>query len=536
MKLGLILLMGLFLIGMAGADSGQITFRPGAGIGMDPTTPGDVEMWGGNVNNATYVNTTYISGFTIDGDLNTATHDVSGDAVVRPATITISSDGTDIVAVWRNGTILSKSSDFDIVMEAVIAVVVDKYSLHIIGKDDGSRYEIDSNHTFYNINELYIDASSAHFLVASEITGFEFNDVDYSTVKFGTIRGTSYTGIGIMLNDTDLLSVTVNQIDLFDKGFAIIEGSAQNSLDTDIWFQYIALCNDGLYIETYDMQGLRVNGNFINHCNNCSVCIHGMDSVAFNWNVINILAVEGAGTATYGVFMDGGGYGNKMKFPGFFGGHTIEFYDDMGGCEFELPEHGTVQYLETTPNPTSVVTGSTGGARQIIGNMELIGNAWGGYEKSYIYVINSQNCSDLTLDNCTIADNGNGTFRVTATGTSPKISLSDISFSGKLARYVYIKAKHVSGTVVSSARPFYYTTGGHGSSASYYKSFISPISYTSFRTTRLDMADLTAGGTDWTDNNILGVRYDIGGDGTTVLDIAYIAFVCEEAPGLTNVL
>lgn len=86
MKLVLILFMGLFLVGIAGADSGQITFRPGAGISMDATTPGDVEMWGGNVNNATFGN--FPGGYT--------------------AKVYIKDSG--VYAQWANGTIIYSGS------------------------------------------------------------------------------------------------------------------------------------------------------------------------------------------------------------------------------------------------------------------------------------------------------------------------------------------------------------------------------------------------------------------------------------------
>lgn len=54
----------------------------------------------------------------------------------------------------------------------------------------------------------------------------------------------------------------------------------------------------------------------------------------------------------------------------------------------------------------------------------------------------------------------------------------------------------------------FYTTGGHGFSASYYKNFSEITIAQGRQTIEIDMAALTAGGTDWTTNTITRLRFD----------------------------
>ena len=473
----------------------------------------------------------YLPASTMAGDLDTSTYNLLGDAIVRPAMITIMGDGTDIVAVYRNGTVLSKSTNFDTVFDAAIAVLpANGASLTIIGRDDGGQYQINSNHTISSKTLLSIDAKSARFKAAKNITPFHFLDVDYSAVDIGFIDGTSQTGTGIQLTECDLLSVRVVHVQYFDRGIAIVENNTQNSLDCDIYFQYISQCNDGIYIETYDVQGLRVRGNFINYCYNTSIRIRGMDSTALKWNDIEVLAVEGAGVTPYGVYITGGGYGNTMKIPGFLGGYTVNnLYDTMGGWFYTLPNHHTTLGTAVSSNSVGVMSYNDkfviDGSLQVNGIITEVGKL-----NTVFHTINAVNYEELTTFNCVLSDNGDGTFRLTSTGDTPRISLFNINVPGSLAQYVYIKAKAVQ-TGTTAPRAFYYVTSGHGFSPQYYKEWTG-ISSSDWTIRRLDMHDLTAGGDDWKNNDILGWRADFGGTHPVVYDIAYIVMVSEAAPGL----
>lgn len=61
MKLISVMIIALLLAGIGSAQNymPEFTMEPGAGIEMYSTTPGDIEMWGGDLNNVTYVNSTY---------------------------------------------------------------------------------------------------------------------------------------------------------------------------------------------------------------------------------------------------------------------------------------------------------------------------------------------------------------------------------------------------------------------------------------------------------------------------------------------
>ena len=473
----------------------------------------------------------YLPASTMTGDLDTSTYNLLGDAIVRPATITIMGDGTDIIAVYRNGTVLSKSTNFDTVFDAAIAVLpANGASLTIIGRDDGGQYQINSNHTISSKNWLSLDAKSARFKAAKNITPFHFLDVDYSAVDIGFIDGTSQTGTGIQLTECDVLSVKVVLVQSFDRGIAIVENNTQSSLDCDIYFQYIATCNDGIYIETYDVQGLRVRGNFINYCYNTSIRIRGMDSLALNWNDIEVLALEGAGVTPYGVYITGGGYGNTMKIPGFLGGYTVNnLYDTMGRWFYTLPN--THMSLGTDVSSKSVGVMSHEDKFLIDGSLQVNGIITEvGKLNTVFYTINAANYMELTTHDCTLSDNGDGTFRLTTTGVRPHIYMSGINVSGGLSQYVYIKAKAVqNGTTASTG--FFYATSGHAPSSQYYKAWTG-IGSSDWTIRRLDMHALTAGEDDWKNNYIRGLQMDFPGTQPAVYDIAYIAMVSEAAPGL----
>ena len=473
----------------------------------------------------------YLPASTMTGDLDTSTYNLLGDAIVRPATITIMGDGTDIIAVYRNGTVLSKSTNFDTVFDAAIAVLpANGASLTIIGRDDGGQYQINSNHTISSKNWLSLDAKSARFKAAKNITPFHFLDVDYSAVDIGFIDGTSQTGTGIQLTECDVLSVKVVLVQSFDRGIAIVENNTQSSLDCDIYFQYIATCNDGIYIETYDVQGLRVRGNFINYCYNTSIRIRGMDSLALNWNDIEVLALEGAGVTPYGVYITGGGYGNTMKIPGFLGGYTVnKLYDTMGRWFYTLPN--THMSLGTDVSSKSVGVMSHEDKFLIDGSLQVNGIITEvGKLNTVLHVINSQNCATLIPYNCIVTDNMDGTFRITTTGPNANIASPTISVNGGIARYVYIVGSVVGEPIGVGGRNFFYKTGAHGFSPSYYKSTVC-FYKNKWETRRFDMHTLSVGGDDWKKNTITGWRYDIAGPTGTVYDISYIALVAE-APGL----
>jgi hypothetical protein len=132
-----------------------------------------------------------------------------------------------------------------------------------------------------------------------------------------------------------------------------------------------------------------------------------------------------------------------------------------------------------------------------------------------------RNIASWDLTNCTLALTG-GYIRQTTTAGDPVFYLhSDISIKGKDYRYINIRYKVISGT--PSYGEIFYKTAGHGYSASYYKA-LALISDGEWHTLILDMSSLDAGGTDWMDNLITNIRFDLDEAHPLVIDIDWVGF------------
>lgn len=150
---------------------------------------------------------------------------------------------------------------------------------------------------------------------------------------------------------------------------------------------------------------------------------------------------------------------------------------------------------------------------------------------------NGWNFTDNTLDgftasNATLAS-GTDTITVTATAADPQIRVAS-SIYGYRYRYLIARLKrNVAGAWEGRC---YYTTSVHGESASYYKSISEPAGIgAGYVYAVWDMHALTAGGTDWMTNTILGVRLDLDADSASVYEIDWIGW-SEDATLDTNVL
>jgi len=103
--------------------------------------------------------------------------------------------------------------------------------------------------------------------------------------------------------------------------------------------------------------------------------------------------------------------------------------------------------------------------------------------------------------------NGSTYLTVTSSSIDPIIRRT-VSFSGSQYPYVQIRLLRTAGTGWDGK--IFYTTGGHGESASYYAQMTEPTYGGQFQWITVDMRSLTAGGTDWTANTITGIRFDLG--------------------------
>lgn len=105
---------------------------------------------------------------------------------------------------------------------------------------------------------------------------------------------------------------------------------------------------------------------------------------------------------------------------------------------------------------------------------------------------------------------------LTPTAGDPRFFLNGISINGAIYDKVRIRIRRTNpGT--SWDGTLYYETAGHGFSASFYKTLpFSSMPGDQFAVLEFDMADLTAGGTDWRNSVITGLRFDLAiGTGTS---------------------
>jgi hypothetical protein len=141
-------------------------------------------------------------------------------------------------------------------------------------------------------------------------------------------------------------------------------------------------------------------------------------------------------------------------------------------------------------------------------------------------VENGWNFTNNTLDgfSATNADlaSGTDTLTVTASAADPQIRVVS-SIYGYRYRYLLARLKrNVAGAWKGRC---YYSTGSHGESASYYKDISEPAGIGSGYVTAVwDMHALTAGGTDWQINTIIGVRLDLDANSGSVYEIDWIGW------------
>ena len=129
-----------------------------------------------------------------------------------------------------------------------------------------------------------------------------------------------------------------------------------------------------------------------------------------------------------------------------------------------------------------------------------------------------------TSENATTAL-GARALTVTATASDPILRKSGLGLSGSTYRYVAARFKRTAGTGWKGV--VYYTTSGHGESGSYYKVMAAPAELVTggdWVTVIWDMHALTAGGNDWIDNTITGLRLDLGTTTGDAYEVDWIAY------------
>jgi hypothetical protein len=118
--------------------------------------------------------------------------------------------------------------------------------------------------------------------------------------------------------------------------------------------------------------------------------------------------------------------------------------------------------------------------------------------------------------------NGATYITVTSTSTDPQIRRT-VSFAGSQYPYIQINIFRTAGKDWDGK--IYYSTAGHGESASYYVQVAEPTwDGVNYKAITIDMRTLTAGGSDWTNNTITNVRFDFGLTTADIFRVDYILF------------
>ncbi len=126
----------------------------------------------------------------------------------------------------------------------------------------------------------------------------------------------------------------------------------------------------------------------------------------------------------------------------------------------------------------------------------------------------------------------NTTFvRLTALDTDPRFrSPAGLSFAGALNTIIRMRIRRAVGSSWDGTL-YYSVSGGHGESASYYKTIPGVTADGEWHVIEMDMSVLTAGGTDWVDNTITSLRFDWGNDAGDVIDVDWIAIGTQSSTG-----
>nr|WP_329957289.1 DUF1983 domain-containing protein [Pseudomonas putida] len=122
---------------------------------------------------------------------------------------------------------------------------------------------------------------------------------------------------------------------------------------------------------------------------------------------------------------------------------------------------------------------------------------------------------------------GAGFIKITATGADPQLMSSaaaTLSIAGSLYSRVRARITRRAGATTDWDGQLFYSTAGHGFAGTYRAVAANPnLSVGQSAVVEWDMANLTAGGTDWVDNTITRLRLDLGNSSGGVFDVDWIA-------------
>lgn len=153
-----------------------------------------------------------------------------------------------------------------------------------------------------------------------------------------------------------------------------------------------------------------------------------------------------------------------------------------------------------------------------------------GYDTLYVWHFD-EDLEGWSATNATVTQNtGIVSLTTSAQGSASRITITDLEIEGGIFYRVRAKVRRTVGT--GWTMRLYFTTSGHGFSASYYKSAAEPTEYENgdWESIEWDMSTLNAGGTNWLDSDITGLRIEFSGTASDVFEVDWLS-VGRPGPG-----
>lgn len=254
----LILLMFILSFNSMCASQGTTTLKPGSDLIMDSTTPGNIEMNNGNIYNVTELSVDNITG--------------NGRAAIEKHTCRIYANGSNFVAEYENGTVLSTGSSFGNVTNMAISQLLDIVGPGGMGGVNVSDYGVNENASL-PVN-IYFDIKGA-VLSDEPIQLYSFMDV-------GGPEGDNGFGMG-----SPLCIYTEDNASIFYT-------------DSSYDYRYISIHNMELINNRSGANYVTVPMIYLNKSGYCN--IHNVfvcSNCDFNLNTVSGIIFDGRGETTH---------------------------------------------------------------------------------------------------------------------------------------------------------------------------------------------------------------------------------------------
>lgn len=126
----------------------------------------------------------------------------------------------------------------------------------------------------------------------------------------------------------------------------------------------------------------------------------------------------------------------------------------------------------------------------------------------------------FTVSGTNISSSG-GAIRINSTGNDPVLMSPTVALVGATSYVIRMRVKRLAGTTWQG--DVYYSTASHAYTESYKKRIADTTVLNEWRVLEWDMSSLTAGGSDWLNNTITSIRFDIGTTASDQFEIDWIS-------------